>query len=121
MTVLICKIETALIEKPVEAADWFSLLDKVLQGKKGVKGLPEQISNCDEIRFVTDPKSETVLARRGSNRVNQCIGGSGHEQITELLHFSFWNCPASVYRVQRQKPILRLDARWTFRNSLHDK
>ncbi|XP_041377275.1 uncharacterized protein LOC121389691 [Gigantopelta aegis] len=47
-----------------------------------VKGLPQQIFNVDESGFVTDPKSQVVLARKGSKRVNQNIGGSGRKQIT---------------------------------------
>ncbi|KAK3764026.1 hypothetical protein RRG08_004390 [Elysia crispata] len=44
--------------------------------------MPEQIYNCDESGFVTDPKCQVVLATKGAKRVNQHIGGSGREQIT---------------------------------------
>ena len=71
----------AKAEDPVVIQNWFTLLDKILT-EKDIKGLPSQIFNCDESGFVTDPKSQTVLAQKGSSRVNQCIGGSGREQIT---------------------------------------
>lgn len=60
---------------------WFELLDSVLQ-KYIVKDMPAQIFNVDETGFVTDPKTDTVLARHGARRVNQSVGGSGREQIS---------------------------------------
>ncbi|GFO14005.1 pogo transposable element with krab domain [Plakobranchus ocellatus] len=68
-------------EDPEILAHWFALLDEILT-KAGVKDHPHQIFNADESGFVTDPKSDIVLARRGARRVNQTIGGSGKEQIT---------------------------------------
>ncbi|XP_076446127.1 uncharacterized protein LOC143283731 [Babylonia areolata] len=60
---------------------WFDLLEKELT-KAGVATFPEQIFNVDESGFVTDPKSDIVLAEKGARRVNQAIGGSGREQVT---------------------------------------
>ena len=68
-------------ENPEILDHWFALLNDQLL-KAGVKDHPQQIYNADETGFVTDPKSDVVLARRGSRRVNQTIGGSGKEQIT---------------------------------------
>ncbi|GFO02955.1 pogo transposable element with krab domain [Plakobranchus ocellatus] len=68
-------------EDPEVVEKWFELLDAVLTST-GVKDMPAQIFNSDESGFVTDPKSGIVLARKGSKRVNQSIGGSGREQIT---------------------------------------
>ena len=71
----------ARAQDPEVVRAWFNLLDKELT-QAGVKGLPEQIFNVDESGFVTDPKSDVVLARKGAKRINQAIGGSGREQIT---------------------------------------
>ena len=68
-------------EDPEVIQQWFELLDTVLI-ENGVKDMPAQLFNSDESGFVTDPKSDIVLARKGSKRVNQIIGGSGREQIT---------------------------------------
>ena len=71
----------ARAQDPEVVRAWFELLDKELT-QAGVKTLPEHIFNVDESGFVTDPKSDVVLARKGAKRVNQAIGGSGREQIT---------------------------------------
>ena len=52
------------------------LLDKVLM-EHNLKDMTSQIYNSDKSGFVTDTKSGIVLARKGSERVNQSIGGSG--------------------------------------------
>ncbi|XP_064605782.1 uncharacterized protein LOC135470678 [Liolophura sinensis] len=82
-----CREQT---EDPEVVERWFKLLDEVLT-EQGVKDIPAQIFNSDESGFVTDPKSGVVLARKGSKRVNQSIGGggSGKDQITV-------NCCASA-------------------------
>ena len=111
----------AKAEDPVVIQNWFTLLDKILT-EKDIKGLPSQIFNCDESGFVTDPKSQTVLAQKGSSRVNQCIGGSGREQITlhsQLLYFCQWASIASLYCLYREKSLHGLDTRWTTGNSLY--
>ena len=71
----------ARAQDPEVVRAWFELLDKELT-QAGVKNFPEQLFNVDESGFVTDPKSDVVLARKGAKRVNQAIGGSGREQIT---------------------------------------
>ena len=71
----------ARAQDPYIVAEWFHLLETELN-KAGVADRPEQIFNVDESGFVTDPKSDVVLAKRGSRRVNQAIGGSGREQVT---------------------------------------
>lgn len=71
----------AAAECPEILKHWFELLDNILT-TAGVKDMPCQIFNSDETGFVTDPKSQVVLAAKGSKRVNQHIGGSGREQIT---------------------------------------
>lgn len=78
----------ARAEDPDVIAQWFQLLDKVLTDSV-VKGLPANFFNVDESWFVTDPKAQIVLARKGTKRVNKNIGGSGREQITV-------NCGAAV-------------------------
>ena len=66
----------AMAENADVIKHWFSLLDKILT-KYDVKDKPAQIFNTDESGFVTDPKASVVLARKGSKRVGQVIGGSG--------------------------------------------
>jgi len=68
-------------EDPEVIEHWFRLLDNVLT-EAGVKDMPAQIFNSHESGFVTDPKSDVILARKGATRVNQKIGGSGKNQIT---------------------------------------
>ncbi|GFO08331.1 hypothetical protein PoB_003483600 [Plakobranchus ocellatus] len=71
----------ASAEDPEVLKHWFEVLDNALT-KAGVKDMPCQIFNADESGFVTDPKSQVVLATKGAKRVNQHIGESGREQIT---------------------------------------
>ena len=71
----------AKAEDPEVINKWFQLVQKTLQDD-GVCGLPSQIFNCDETGFVTDPKTQIVLAEKGASRVTQSNGGSGREQIT---------------------------------------
>lgn len=78
----------ARAEDPEVLNHWYQLLDHVLT-ESGIKDMPAQIFNTDETGFVTDPKSDIVLAARGAKRVNQSIGGSGREQVTV-------NCAASA-------------------------
>ena len=78
----------ARAEDPEVIKHFFQLFHKVLMDTQ-VKDMSAQIFNVDESGFVTDPKSQIVLAEKGSKRVTQNIGGSGREQITV-------NCAASA-------------------------
>ena len=69
--------------------------------------MPDQIYNTDETGFVTDPKSDVVLARRGSRRVNQTIGGSGKEQITVNCAGSASGCVLPPYVVYKGKNLYK--------------
>ncbi|XP_065675800.1 uncharacterized protein LOC124807481 isoform X2 [Hydra vulgaris] len=68
-------------ENPETIKIWFDLVEKTLKNA-GIINLPSQIFNSDESGFITDPKEQIVLAKRGASRVSQSIGGSGREQIT---------------------------------------
>ena len=71
----------AKTEDPEVIKKCFQLVQKT-QRDAGVSGLPSQIFNCDETGFVTNPKTQVVLAEKGAARVTQSIGGSGCEQIS---------------------------------------
>jgi len=60
---------------------WFECLDQTYKKYKIER--PDQVFNCDESGFATDPSAGFVLARRGS-RVVTAIGGSGRGQISVL-------------------------------------
>ena len=57
----------ARAQDPQVIQQWFELLDKDLT-KAGLKGLPEQIFDVDESGFVTDPKYDIVIARKGTKK-----------------------------------------------------
>ncbi|XP_065642543.1 uncharacterized protein LOC136074166 [Hydra vulgaris] len=68
-------------EYPETIKIWFDLVKKTLKNT-GINNLPSQIFSSDESGFITDPKEQIILAKRGASRVSQRIGGSGREQIT---------------------------------------
>lgn len=60
---------------------WFQCIEETFKKYNIVR--PEQVFNCDETGFCTDPAASFVLAKKGS-RVVTAIGGSGRTLISVL-------------------------------------
>lgn len=85
----------ARAEDPEVITHWFQLLDKVLT-EGGIKDMPAQIFNTDETGFVTDPKTSTVLAKKGSKRVNH-----RGDFRSVLYGFPYWQ----IFKKKKKKAV----------------
>lgn len=77
---MICSARKAVTANPFVVHDFYDMLEKIVEEKKFT---PNQIWNCDESGFPTDPKRCKVVSRSGEVAY-RVTPGAGRENTTTL-------------------------------------